>query len=384
MHVSCIIPRVAKSAGWRRAVCAAAAVAVALASGAGALAAEPAARPTLDQVFAAWNARAATVRSFRATIEGTATYAKGAFQGKNRDGLHSTENSHDFRVKLSLDGDNLRYEKHEWVWDEQRARWFETDFLSVSDGQTADVLFGGSQDGARRASGHRNMEEVRRNPDMRATLGAPFIVAFRATHPHVMLFNEPGWSLLAEPAQLGDRACWILSQSINAGELEQRYWIDAQSPYVVRRRANYYKGKMGSSLEVEYQDDPAAGPIPAAWQETRFDGAGGTPKIMLKCRTTEFELNPTLDAAEFRIEKFPPGAQVQDYTDRDRPPRKFEALATGELKEVAQFAPDPGPVLEGGGSQRWWWLVGVGAGVAALAIAARALRGRGLFGRSRG
>jgi hypothetical protein len=93
-----------------------------------------------------------------------------------------------------------------------------------------------------------------------------------------------------------------------------RYWVDASSAYVIRRRETHKAGvSFDLQIAIRYAADGDGRIAPTSWTLSKLKKGVLTDKRKASVRL--FELNPTIDGKEFQLE-FPPGTRGYDEKKR--------------------------------------------------------------------
>lgn len=148
----------------------------------------------------------------------------------------------------------------------------------------------------------------------RTTLYLPLVWHYRASQTDLLSLPGDGLINTGDTGVSAGRRCQIFQEK---GGRRQQFWSDPERNYCIARyRWLLSGGTPHTTIDIEYTDDPAQGPVPTQWTVREFDSDGSLMQ-QEDAKVTSYEINKEIPADEFRI-AFPVGTYVSDQRTRER------------------------------------------------------------------
>ncbi|MBX9583961.1 MAG: hypothetical protein K2X87_26985 [Gemmataceae bacterium] len=341
--------------------------------------------PLLTEVRAAWEARAAAVKSLRATWTMKETTPRGgvtalfSVKGSKGEAVPGADATHDAEASLVLDGNMTRYRLKRFIWDEPTSQFqpLESDSAFVN-GRTSTLRVMGGQ---AMPSGTVNKATADINLDMTTW---PIFAAFRGVDRDAMNREDLGTFTAARRSTLNAKPVVELVAERTETRSEQKMWVDPAADFSPVRYDQYDPGGgLIRRVTVTSRKDGSGVLIPSAWAYQAYEG--GKLVRSATATVTDLVVNPPTTADDFRI-TFPVRAWVVDstgdgpaeYVVRDGEVRRGVLPGERRASHEELMRTESGDLLPGGRpgfvARYRTPLVVAGVGCVAAAVALLALR----------
>jgi hypothetical protein len=277
---------------------------------------------TLDEIAEAWRERQTRIHSgefeweeVRITSRSAADLELGPFDpppGTEPKGTVTDREPyrHEYRRSLLFEGEKTRFWSAEPILTPKRTHYVDHELTEAFDGRLCRILrdhdFGDSRT-------FRYQGSVL-PADQQQT---HFLVDLKALFLHFRAFrlNEsfPDRFRLAGRGVVDDAPCVILERVENPQRrVVESFWVDPRQAFCVRRNVRRAGDVVRRQIDVEYDVDPALGPVPKAWKLLEHF-ANGELDRSIEATITKARLNHDVADERFDIE-FPVGTFVYDAT----------------------------------------------------------------------
>jgi len=182
----------------------------------------------------------------------------------------------------------------------------------------------------------------------------PILLAFRAV-AHQRHQRIKDFAVVDGKHQIDGRSVVVLKPQYDGASLNIQYWADPSREFVVLRILSMAGGyRVGSQVDIEYEQDKSGCWVPIKWDRTDFASDGGLRRAY-EFEVVEYEINPNLPKSLFELE-FEPGVEVFDK--RNGPNRANIWIVNEDGTKTMKRGVDPD--LHGESSRRSEWLLGGG------------------------
>jgi len=294
---------------------------------------------SLDEVFAAWDARAENLRAFEAVWDQQEWIRRGSLHttALSSAGTPSLAPEKDTTLSSVLElrvGDERAYTSRSGMqWDTE---------LNVFADRTLELLLEParftllSRVGQHRVEPRATILPVDRYRDSRGVPNMPLFLAVRARDKSLAPVDHDGaWSVSPVTARAGDKTCIVLERVISTynpnlahGELRETYWVDPAQDFCIRRFERAQGGLVELQLEMAYENSDHPW-LPTTWKSVVYGGTEALPMRQYEGQLKSFAVNSP-DTAERLSLELPAGAAVQDIVLGEA----WIALASGGRRVV--------------------------------------------------
>jgi hypothetical protein len=294
---------------------------------------------TLDEVFSAWEARAAEIRSFEAVWDQQELIRRGALHttAVSKDGKPSVAPERDTTIgavcEVRLQNDQAFTRRQGTQWDSELDAFVDRTQAALLERSQFTVL---SHVGQNRAEPRATVLPTERYRDPRSVANIPMFLAIRARDKALAPVGQDGvWSIAPITAEAGGRSCIVLERTLASyraelahGELHETYWVDPASEFCVRRFERSQGGTVELQIEIDY-DNAAHAWLPTAWKSMIYGGSDAMAMRQYDAQLKTFAVNGAATAKRMQIE-FPVGTAVNNVVSGEA----WIALANGERRMV--------------------------------------------------
>lgn len=271
---------------------------------------------TVAMIQKAWEDRQSRVKSARVTWVARQTDTKGSLSllmGKRGNPHGKTippqDTSFDVPSSLFLDGEKVKYRRHEQQWSHKQGGYRRAEYISVFDGIGGKALWQygtGKKDHPTGSVRHEVYFLDAAAPDLR-----PLLMTYRALTPTLRCCDIREYSLTGRRAMVSGRSCLELQRQARGGETVERLWIDPGRDYLVLRYTVIRKERVEHKIDVRFRRGSSeTGWLPQGWDIVTLSQAG---QVLYSSRATvtDIQINSGINDAEFGLD-FPPGSLIGD------------------------------------------------------------------------
>jgi hypothetical protein len=301
--------------------------------------------PTVEEVFAAWQARQDAIQTFHIEWTERATHIRGSEASGRliRQELKPDEEipvvpAEDTTVEVqwavSVNGSRMLTTRKGPSWDIAIDGFSPRDDATYFDGQSETRLALESPDAE---FPRATIQPLELNKRLRLPMSiSPLLAVMRPFDPALGRFaDREGWAIRPTPAKWADRDCWILEKSLSKfawelseGQWRENYWLDAERGFLPLHYEQVHNDNLHAEMDWEYEPDPSTGWRPMAWKSTAYGGDPSELMHVFAASVTGSRWHEPLPPERQGLE-IPAGTVVQE------PGHKlWIALANGERRPI--------------------------------------------------
>lgn len=306
---------------------------------------------SVDEVFAAWDARADQIRSFEATWRQSELYRRDSLPGRSapraegRAAAPEQDTSVEIASELRLSGDQFYARRSGLHWQSELNEFVAGEQVAAL-GEKEGTLF--SQVAVQVVEPRAHLLPVERLRESRSISNWPLFLALRPRDEKLGAIDRDGaWTVAPVTTEVDGHTCAVVERlasvyhpELAKGELRETYWVDPARDFCIRRFERTLGGLVELQVEIDYAD-PAHAWLPTQWKSIVFGGPDAVSTRQYEARLLTHAVNPELPVERLQAE-LPVGTAVENITTREawivRPNGQRRMVTKEERERGASYA----------------------------------------------
>ncbi|MFO0896794.1 MAG: hypothetical protein U0836_05115 [Pirellulales bacterium] len=308
---------------------------------------------SVEEVFAAWDAREDQVRSFAATWRQTEFFRRGTLPGRStpradaadRPAAPNQDTVVEIESELRLSGDQFYARRSGPHWQSELNEFVEGEQIAAL-GAEEGTLF--SQAVVPVVEPRAHVLPAGRFRESRSISNLPLFLSLRArTEKSGAIDRDGAWTVAPVAVAIDGHDCVVVERlaavyhpELAKGELRETYWVDPARDFCIRRFERTLGGLVELQVEIDYAD-PTQAWLPTQWKSVVYGGPEAVSSRQYEARLLTHSVNPELPARRLQAE-LPVGTAVENVTTREawiiRPQGQRRIVTKEERERGATYA----------------------------------------------